>query len=203
MILSSPGIATILAFQSGAAKALRIIPDSEDDDTDIAVNKLKRKICQEVKGISPDKNKCSTRLSYDNASNDVSSTVMNLLARLSPKLDNTLPTLLIGNIITSTLTAYPTQLQICLAVKLRESKETVKTMNDFGVTCTYDELLRFKRSAAVATAKNTELKAISNAEDGLVQIVADNFETEISSARLRMVNRLHTFFSSSHDSARC
>ena len=47
-------------------------------------------------------------------------------------------------------------------------------MNDFGVTCTYAELLRFKKSVVVAAAKNAETTAISKAEDGLVQIVVDD-----------------------------
>ena len=89
--------------------------------------------------------------------------------------------MLIGNIITSALTNHPNQLQISLAVLLRESKELVKTMNDFGVTCTYDELLRFKKSVAVAAAKSTELTAISKVEDGLVQVVVDNFDADIAS----------------------
>ena len=54
--LSCPGIAIILVFRSGAAKALRILPHPEDEDTDIAVAKLKKKICQEVNCISIDKN---------------------------------------------------------------------------------------------------------------------------------------------------
>ena len=131
--LSSPGIATILVFQSGAAKVLRIIPD-QDDDTDIAIAKLKKKICQEVNGISLDRHNYSAHLDYDNASKCASNTVLSLLSCLSPKLDNTLPAILIGNIITSILTNHSTQLQISLAVLLRESKELVKTMNDFGVT---------------------------------------------------------------------
>ncbi len=77
---------------------------------------------------------------------------MNVLSSLSPKLDNTLPAVLIANIITSVLANHPTDLQISLAVLLRESKELVKTMNSFGVTCTYDELLRFKKSVAVEAA---------------------------------------------------
>lgn len=111
----------------------------------------------------------------------MSSTVQDLLARLSPKLDNSLPALLIGNIITSVITNNPTQMQISLAVFLRDSKEVVKTMNDFGVTCTYDELLRFKKSAAVAAAKNVELTSISKAEEGMIQFIADNFDADISS----------------------
>ena len=147
--LSYPGIATILAFRSGAAKALRIIPDEDDDDIDIAVAKLK-KICQEVDCIRIDKNSYKSRLDYNDTSELVSNTLLNLLSSLSPKLDHTLPAMLIGNISTSVLKNHPTQLQISLAVLLRDSKELVKAMNDFGVT-------------------------------GLVQIVVDNFDAEISS----------------------
>lgn len=54
-------------------------------------------------------------------------------------------------------------------------------MNDFGVTCTYDELLCFKKSVAVAAAKRAEMIAISKVEDGLVQVVVDNFDADIAS----------------------
>lgn len=181
LVLSSPGIATILAFKSHASKALHVISDFEDDDSDFAVTKVTKKIYQEVGEMTPDRDKYCTRLNHETASANVSSTVLNLLARLSPKLDNSLPALLIGNIITAVLTNYPTQLQIALGVLLRDSKELVKSMSDFGVTCTYDELLRFKKSAAAAAAKNTELTAISDAREGLVQVVVDNFDADIAS----------------------
>ena len=109
--LSYPGIATILAFRSGAAKALRIIPDEDDGDIDIAIAKLKKKICEEVNCISVDKNSYKAHLDYNDTSELVSNTLLNLLSCLSPKLDYTLPATLIGNIITSVLNNYPTQLQ--------------------------------------------------------------------------------------------
>lgn len=62
----------------------------------------------------------------------------------------------------------------------------MKTMSDFGVTCTYDELLMFKKSAAPAAAKNTELTATSNAREGLVQVVVDNFDANIASQNGRV-----------------
>lgn len=43
LVLSSPGIATILAFKSRTAKVLHIIPDVDDDDIENAVNKVKKK----------------------------------------------------------------------------------------------------------------------------------------------------------------
>ena len=59
-------------------------------------------------------------------------------------------------------------------------------MNTFGVTCTYDELLRFKKSVAVAAAKNAELTAISKDDDGSVKIVVDNFDADIASQNGRL-----------------
>ncbi len=176
LALSSPGIATILAFQRGAAKALHIVPDQEDwshqedDDTAITIGKLKKKICQEIDCINLDRDHYKSHLDYDTALECTSNTVINVLSSLSPKLDNTLPAVLIANIITSVLANHPTDLQISLAVLLRESKELVKTINSFGVTCTYDELLRFKKSVAVEAAKSAAVTAF-NVEDGLVQVV--------------------------------
>lgn len=41
--------------------------------------------------------------------------------------------------------------------------------------------MHFKRSAAVATVTNSESTTISKVKDGLVQVVKDNFDAEISS----------------------
>ena len=55
-------------------------------------------------------------------------------------------------------------------------------MYDYRITCDYDELLRFKKSSAVAAAKYlAEQGIISDAKHGLVQVVSDNFDTYISS----------------------
>ena len=52
-------------------------------------------------------------------------------------------------------------------------------MHDFGVTCSYDELLRVKKSAANAATKRSS--GISGGGLGMVQVVADNFDADISS----------------------
>ena len=50
------------------------------------------------------------------------------------------------------------------------------------IWCSYDEVLRFKSSAAHAAAKNREKLGISSTGGGLIQAVADNFDANISSA---------------------
>lgn len=78
------------------------------------------------------------------------------------------------------MTTATTSLQIAIGVLMRDSKCLLKHVHDYGVTCSYDEL-RFRKSAAVAAASDVTHQAISDATQGLVQVVADNFECDISS----------------------
>ena len=72
---------------------------------------------------------------------------------------------------TSVLKSQATTLQITLGMLLR----------DYRVTCSYDKLLCFKKSAAVAAAVDPSQQGISDARQGLIQVVADNFDCDISS----------------------
>ena len=82
---------------------------------------------------------------------------------------------------TSVLNNQETTLQVALNVLLRDSKAIVNNMYDYRVTCSYDELLHFKKSAAVAVAVDPNQQGISDARQGLIQVVADNFDCDISS----------------------
>jgi len=83
--------------------------------------------------------------------------------------------------ITSTLHNHPTDLQIDLGVLVRDSKKLIELLHAFGVTCSYDEILRFKKSAAFSAAADMDLLGISQTDSGLIQVVADNFDVDISS----------------------
>lgn len=96
-------------------------------------------------------------------------------------MKHSLPALLIGNIVTAVVKNLATPLQIALAVLLRDSKEQVKAFNDFGVTCSYDELLRFKKSAAIAANTNVDFTGLRSDMDSLIQGVSDNFDQQIHS----------------------
>jgi hypothetical protein len=111
----------------------------------------------------------------------VSDFLLQVLAKLSPKLDNTMPALLIGSVISSILKNQATNLQIGLAVKMGESKKLINDMYKYGVSCTYTEMRRFKRSVAKAAVTDIKLSGISDADKGLVQVIVDNFDAEIAS----------------------
>ena len=47
-------------------------------------------------------------------------------------------------------------------------------------TCSYDEVLRFKKSAADASTEETKHCAISSRYNGMIQTVVETFDTDIS-----------------------
>ena len=89
---------------------------------------------------------------------------------------------MIGNIVTSSLGNCTTPLQLALSVMICESKELLNCFHSFGVTCTYDEFRRFRKSVAVAASYIASLHGVSDAHDGLIQFMMDNFDQEGSSA---------------------
>lgn len=54
-------------------------------------------------------------------------------------------------------------------------------MYDYRVTCSYDEVLRFKKSAAVAASADPSMQGISDVGQGLIQVIVDNFDCDICS----------------------
>ena len=82
----------------------------------------------------------------ENIENSVSMTIMCLLAAISKNLDYTPPAYLIASMIACASMNHSTSLQIDLGVMMRNSKKLVNVMNALGVTCSYDEVLRFKKS---------------------------------------------------------
>ena len=100
--------------------------------------------------------------------------MLHLLLLVSPKLNSSLSACMVGNIVTSMVTNWPTSLQIALGVLVRQ-KSRIEQLYDFAVTSSYDEILIFNASAAHAAAKFQNLRGISDCGIGLVQTVADNF----------------------------
>ena len=179
--LSASGVASIIVFKSKAPSLLRVVNDYDDSEIDAAIKTIAKRITKDVTDCILDKAKYSTRLTTENLQQPVSDTLMRLLAKLSSKLENTPPAHLIGNIITSSLRNFPTPLQVALGVMVRDSKGLVSQLSSFGVTCTYDELQRFKKSAAVAASASANKQGISDCKEGLIQVVIDNFDADISS----------------------
>ena len=154
--------------------------EGEEDNLEAALHLVAKEIKKECTKIEYQHQKYSTKISTEIAAESISDTRLQLLRKLSPG-DQLLPSLLIGNIITSSITKHPTPLQIAIAVFFHK-KKIIKHMHDYLVCCSYDELLRFKRSSAVA--KYTQMCCQRQNPihvEGLVQVIVDNFDADLSS----------------------
>ncbi|KAL4224762.1 hypothetical protein ACF0H5_015459 [Mactra antiquata] len=89
----------------------------------------------------------------ETVSTNTSNTLLEFLAKLSNELNRTNTAYLIGNIVSSVVQNFTTPLQVALAIIMRDSKTLINQMNKFNVTCSYDEMRRFKKSAALSSIK--------------------------------------------------
>ena len=179
-MLSGTGVASLFVFRSKASSLLRLVPNADDDDIEIAVEKVAHQISRDVKESLVDDKNYHARVDKDIALDCVSSTLLSLLSKLSKTLDHTLPAGLIGNIVTNAINRRFTALQIALGVVLNR-KGLIEQFYEFLVSCSYDEVLRFKASAASAAVSNASLRGHCHDGYSLIQFVADNFDAHISS----------------------
>ena len=180
-VLSSPGLASTVVFNHDATTVLNLLRVPEDDQEETSIENLSKNFVSEVKQIKFECSSYDIRITKEDMSTYVSPTLMDLLAAMTGNLKNTLPALLIGNIVTSALSSKPTNLQIALGNLLRDHKSIVKKLYRFGMTCSYDEIIRFKKSATLEATKDLKLSGIHEGRFGLIQRVADNFDADISS----------------------
>ena len=106
LVLTSPGISSIVVFREKASTLFNIT-DEVTSDLDTSLSIVSKHVTNEVKGIAMNKNKYTTEFDRDSALESVSDTVMSFLAMLSPKLDKTLPAIIIGSMITTALHCHP------------------------------------------------------------------------------------------------
>ena len=145
------------------------------------LKKSLNKIKTEINNIEADRKNYYSHIDRDICSVFQRNTLDDILSQVSQKLKQPLPALLIGKIVTSVVKNLAIPLQIALAVFLRDSKEQVKAFSDFGVACSYDELLRFKKSVAFTANANMDLSGLKSEVDGMIQGVGDNFDQQICS----------------------
>ena len=161
LVLSAIGVANIVVFRKLAQSLLKLVSNNDDSVIDTLIKRLGDEIVKEIKNTECDKTQYTTRLNRQTIENSVSGTLMRFLSKLSDRLNCTPAAYLIGNIGTNALTKCSTPLQIALGVLMRNSRALVNYISDMGVSCSYDELLRFKKSAAVAATTSSEFKGNS------------------------------------------
>ena len=85
-----------------------------------------------------DKNQYETRLQTETIEKSLSSTLMPLLDKVSPKLDYIQPAYLICRTVTNTLKNCPITLHVALGVLMRYPKALISQLSALDVTSSYD-----------------------------------------------------------------
>ena len=170
--LYSPGMATLMVFRKHVPTYLKLVDDGENDFIDECVREVGEQIMKEAKEMKRDFNSYSKHINIEIASESASGTLSKLLSVITPKFNNSLQSIMVGNIVCSLVTCQPTPLQIAFGVLLGDHKMLITELYNYAVCCSYDEVRRFKRSAAVQSSKAKLLAGLRDATlSGLVQIV--------------------------------
>ena len=137
VVFSAPGLSSRMVFCDTVPSVFQLIDDNDDDGM---FQNISKAIHRECKNLVHDKNKYTIRRDKQTGINSVSATLISLIENLSDHPSFKLPSIVIGNIITSAVTNQPTPLQIGLSVTLGK-KSLVQQVHDLGICCSYDKLL--------------------------------------------------------------
>lgn len=168
----SPGIASMIINKKKAASMFRII---EHKEADLDLKDVAAKIKQEIAEVSTLKNHYPV-LSDEIMAEFQIPTLNYLLSIVSPNLSDRNFLSLLGSMITSKVTSKVTMLQVAIGLLVNE-KILIQDLYDYGVTSSYDEIRRFKISAAVS--KQNQAKRFDS-KLGLVQGSSDNFDVALN-----------------------
>jgi len=122
--------------------------DAEDDNLETALDVVATHTKKECSMMDYKHHTYHMNTSKDIAEESAPDNLQQLLRKMSIG-QQFLPSLQIGNIITSAIKKHPTPFQIALGMYFNK-KKTVKYMHDYLVCCSYEELLRFKKTSVVS-----------------------------------------------------
>jgi len=148
VVLLAHGYRSVVFRDSTIATLKMIKYDDADDNRETALDVVATHIKKECSMMDYTHHTYHTNTSKEIAEESAPDNLEQLLRKISIG-QQFLPSLLIGNIITSAIKKRPTPFQIALGVYFNKNK-TVKHMHYYLVCCSHDELLRFKKSSVVS-----------------------------------------------------
>lgn len=159
------------------AATLVKLTKAQDEDDFIDTEKLAKQIKCELKECTGIKDQYPVLDEYE-ISNSISPTLNSLLLLISPQFkDNEKAVALICSIISSITNSHTSMLQVALGLMISQ-KKTIQDLHEYRVTSTYDEVRRFRISAAHHASQKKDMAL--NSENGLIQGIADNFDANLS-----------------------
>ena len=183
VLLSRIGCSTLLCFQDHLVDILR--GKANQNETDL--KKLCEKISHEIQlkdSGSRDSYKLS-ELSEEEIITNCSDILLTIVSNIVSNGSRSKKAIFLTQAIQAAATNSYNCISLSLGIKLFHltgSREVIDQLNSCGFVCSYDEIRRFRKSAAVHTSENEySIKEFVEDGDGLVATWIDNFDLNIFS----------------------
>ena len=159
VILNSEGCASVVAFRKFITRIMKLVTQTNDDDEKY-VDRVVRKVRSEVKAIVKCNDYDLNQFTYTKTCESTSETLLTLISQLVSKGEKNKAALTIAQCIQQHITSSPNQTTLGLALKLHHKfgrTELVSLMHEHGFSSSYDEVLRFCKSAAKYMADHKKI----------------------------------------------
>jgi len=188
LVLHIEGCDSVVGFKASLGKFIKIVKISKSKGDDDELEKLVRKIRSEVMATPRPGDYNLSAYARRKVIESTSVTLLKLVSSLVSGGAITKPSLTLAQCIQQHIGgAGRNQTTLGLAVKLHHkhgSSEIIKTLNEHGITSTYDEVLRFRKSVAkfVSDKQSDYHKKLGlSTEIGPIFSWADNYDLYIAS----------------------
>ena len=179
--LRSDGCATLICFRENLPEVLKLVETREDEDQ---IEELARTISDEIRNRSNVKVK-SYKLedfTFEQTKANCNKKLLHLISTLISHGDVSKQSICLTQSIQALVTKSFNQTTLGIAVKLHHrfgSKEIINDLHGYGFIASYDEVLRFRKSAAKMTAEqDLTFRGLYN-DMGLISSWFDNFDLQI------------------------
>ena len=122
LAFTSPGIASVFMPKGKASSLIPLIEDDNEDDMEIHIKAVEKRIKTEVTEMLLDQSHL-TKVSSNTLFDECNESLTSLLFLISPSLDKTLASIMVGNIITYTVRRVCTKLQLTIMTAMLEYKK--------------------------------------------------------------------------------
>ena len=141
---------TIVGFRQFVGKTLKLVKQSSTASDDDDIDRVVRRVKAEASNIPLPRDYDLSDFRHEKAVQDTSVTLLSLISRLVSNGETSKASLTLSQCIQQHISMCTNQTSLGLAIKLHHkfgSSELVNTLNEHGIVASYDEVLRFRKSA--------------------------------------------------------
>ena len=180
IVLRVNGCASIICFRKYLPETLKLVEGNDNDE----VTELAKKITAEVKANSLKSAKTYNLADFklEKVKESANESLLCLISKLVSKGEVTKKSLSLTQSIQSLISRSCNQTTLGLAVKIHHrfgSREIIDLLHDHGYVASYDEVRRYRKSAAKMTGEQDfTFRGLLN-DGGLISSWCDNFDLQV------------------------